>query len=359
VQIVAGISLKSLEPLVWDDKSSYYISQLQAIMVSYAEFHELPKRRQAAMEHGLHQYLNIPSSMHIYLDNGAFYFLTHTGETPRQDYVEFSDRAMPNWKPIPQDYIPAPQMSYKEQKRCFSRTVQVNYAYEHDGYVPVIHVGQFLERYCSTILMNERVSQKEKLSLGGIVPNLLRTPKAMPYKSILDSILKVRLLFADKQIHVFGVGGTATLHLMALLGIDSVDSSGWRNRAARGMIQLPGSGERVLADLGSWRGRRLSTKERQALEMCQCPACRASGIDGLTAPKVVGFRNRAAHNLWVLVEEARLIEEHLNDGTYISWYKEHLDNTIYRPLIDYAVTISPRLTRSSDARLILPMSSPM
>ena len=48
----------------------------------------------------------------------------------------------------------------------------------------------------------------------------------------------------------------------------------------------------------------------------------------------IGFYNRATHNLWVLLEEARQIEEHLNLlGNYETWYQEHLDNTIYRPLI--------------------------
>ena len=40
-------------------------------------------------------------------------------------------------------------------------------------------------------------------------------------------IRRLRQAFADKDIHVFGVGGTATLHLAGLLGMNSVDSSGW------------------------------------------------------------------------------------------------------------------------------------
>ena len=35
------------------------------------------------------------------------------------------------------------------------------------------------------------------------------------------------------------------------MGVDSVDSSGWRNRAPRGIMQLPGSGDRMVAELGS------------------------------------------------------------------------------------------------------------
>ncbi len=125
------------------------------------------------------------------------------------------------------------------------------------------------------------------------------------------------------------------MHIAGLLDIDSVDSSGWRNRAARGMIQLPGTGERIVADLGSWRGRRVSKEELKKLEECECPACRINGLNGLKASGSEGFCNRATHNLWVLLEEARQIEEHLKIANdYQIWYKEHLDNTIYRPLID-------------------------
>jgi hypothetical protein len=39
-----------------------------------------------------------------------------------------------------------------------------------------------------------------------------------------------------------------------------------------------------------------------------------------------------------LLEETRQIEEHLNQGTYETWYQEHIDNSIYRPLIDYLLS---------------------
>src|SRR5919106_1436422 len=85
---------------------------------------------------------------------------------------------------------------------------------------------------------------------------LINYPKAMPYKDILNALRQVREDFSGKQVHIFGIGGTATLHIAALLGMDSADSSGWRNRAARGIVQLSGRGERFLAQLGNWRGRR-------------------------------------------------------------------------------------------------------
>ncbi|RMF88446.1 MAG: hypothetical protein D6736_10490, partial [Nitrospinota bacterium] len=168
-------------------------------------------------------------------------------------------------------------------------------------------------------------------------PNLLRAPKAMPYTEVLDSLQRVRQEFTRKQIHVFGIGGTATLHLATLLGMDSVDSSGWRNRAARGLVQLSGRGDRLVANLGSWCGRELNTDEWEILAACPCPACKQFGVAGLKKHGIQGFCNRATHNLWTLLEEARQIKEHLSLGNYESWYEQHVDNSIYRPLIDYVL----------------------
>jgi hypothetical protein len=43
--LVAGLTLKNLKPRVWDVSSPYYLSNLQAVMVSYADFHRLPAYR--------------------------------------------------------------------------------------------------------------------------------------------------------------------------------------------------------------------------------------------------------------------------------------------------------------------------
>lgn len=337
MEIVAGITLKCLNPRVWDCNSDYYLSNLKAVMVSYADFHRMPAQRRKAMEQGLHTHLGIPKKIKIYLDNGAFYFLSHEGETPRKEYEEFVEKAKPDWWPIPQDFIPTPQMTKAEQRRCFTRTMKVNRAYEHDGFVPVIHISQFLEEYTAAISNNAKLANKSAIAFGAIVPNLLRSSKAIPHDEILQSLKHVRQVFADKKIHVFGIGGTATLHLAVLLGMDSVDSSGWRNRAARGIVQLPGSGDRMVAELGSWRGRTPSNEEWDILKSCQCPACRKHGIEGLKANLIYGFCNRATHNLWVLLEENRRVQRKIDSNTYAGWYESHLDNSTYLRLIQKVV----------------------
>ena len=243
MEIVAGLNLVSIKPKVWDESSDYYLHQLGAVMVSYAEFHKSPTRRHRAMDEGLHVSLDIPKRVKIYLDNGAFRFSRAGGEVPRDDYEEFVKSTQPYWYAIPQDYIPTPRMSDYKQKKCLEKTMAVNQEFSYDGYVPILHVSRCLRKYIRLFNEDEKLRKKPIIAIGGIVPNLLRAPKAMSYGKILDSVSQIREIFANQKLHLFGVGGTATLHVAALLGMDSVDSVGWRTRAARGLVQLPGIGD--------------------------------------------------------------------------------------------------------------------
>jgi 7-cyano-7-deazaguanine tRNA-ribosyltransferase len=106
LDIVAWISLKNLKPNVWDETSSYYLPDLQAIMVSYADFHAVPHKRKMAIEQGLHAYLDLPKRVKIYLDNGSFYFMRRGGDTPTTEYEEFVKEAKPDLVPDPAGFHP-------------------------------------------------------------------------------------------------------------------------------------------------------------------------------------------------------------------------------------------------------------
>jgi hypothetical protein len=306
----------------------------------------MPAQMEKAKKLGLREHLGIPAHISVYLDNGAFYFLRAGDQDERKAYQEFVENAKPDWYPIAFDVIPTPQMSDVEQKQCFDATMAANYAHTHDGYVPVIHISRMLDDYVKAIMLNPKLKAKDRIALGGIVPNLLRAPKALSYEMVLDNLLQVRSVFRNKVLHVFGMGGTATLHLAALLDIDSVDSSGWRNRAARGIVQLPGSGDRMVANLGKWRGRTPSEEEWDKLQRCRCPACTVNSIDGLKADGLSGFCNRATHNLWVILDEARWLEKHLQAKTYAKNYRRRLDNSTYLPLLTQVLKIKKREERT-------------
>jgi 7-cyano-7-deazaguanine tRNA-ribosyltransferase len=335
--IVAGFTLKCIEPRVWDKTSPYYLPDLKAVMISYAEIHEMPRVRERMMRDGIHANLGIPSDVKVFLDNGAFGLSRKGLEIEAADYEKFVAAAKPDWRPVPQDFIPAPAMTDDEQQICLQRTMKVNTDFQHDGFVPVVHISRVIDKYISEIKVNEKLVAKPRLAIGGIVPNLLRAPKAIPHQQILETLIKLREEFADKEIHVFGIGGISTLHVAALLGIDSVDSSGWRNRAARGIIILPGKSERIIAQLGSWRGRSVSEEEKEILLNCQCPVCQKFGLEGLTAKASEGFRNRATHNLWTLLEEAKWISEKLKTDEYQNEYQARLEGSTYRKLVNYLV----------------------
>ena len=289
---------------------------------------------------GLRAYLGVPHELQIFLDNGAFSLLNGGSAPQAGEYEAFVAKARPDWYPIPLDFIPSPSMEASAQRERFEQTMSMNRAYRHDGFVPVAHVGPHLEEFVQAIGADRQLASKASIALGGIVPNLLRRSKARPYPQVLAALRQMRHKFQRQQIHVFGIGGTATLHLAALLGIDSVDSSGWRNRAARGLIQLPGTGDRIVTQLGNWRGRGLNDAEVARLNACGCPPCQQFGHDSIRARGLAGASHRAVHNLWVLLNESRLIEEHLAAGTYRQWYRAHLDNTIYAPLITQVVQAS-------------------
>jgi hypothetical protein len=184
LNIVAGLSLKNLKPPVWDKSSPYHLPDLQAVMVSYADFHAMPHRRKLAMEQGLHGYLGIPKQVRIYLDNGSFYFIGRDGEAPVSEYEVFVRSAKPDWYPIPRDFIPTPKMRKGEQQNCFTRTMEVNRAYDYDGYVPVVHISRFLGDYTAAIKRNKKLAAKPAVALGGIVPNLLKTQRAMNLEDV-------------------------------------------------------------------------------------------------------------------------------------------------------------------------------
>jgi 7-cyano-7-deazaguanine tRNA-ribosyltransferase len=335
--IVAGLNLNQIHPKVWDKTSPYYLEDLKAVMFSYAQIHQKPKTRTQMMNKGIRAFLNIPEEIKIYLDNGAFNFAMKGFDAPVKDYEDFVEETKPDWKPIPQDFIPAPKMTVDEQSECLRQTMDVNLAFKHDGFVPVIHISKVLQNYILEIKNCSELSQKKSIAIGGIVPNLLRAPKALPHSEILRNLIDLRKEFSNRTIHIFGIGGISTLHLAALLEIDSVDSSGWRNRAARGIILLPGKTERTISELGSWHGRKLDEEDEKALTTCDCPACLKFGIEGLKLSGTNGFSNRATHNLWVLLQENKWIQEKMTDGSYSDLYKERVQTSSYRLLLDELV----------------------
>ena len=123
--------------------------------------------------------------------------------------------------------------------------------------MPVIHGYSLneLEKACSDI---KKIDDDPKLiGLGSLVPLIFSTtagskrfPDCMQF--VMQSVKLIRREFPDAMIHAFGIGSTLTMHLMYSVGTDSLDSTGWRIKAAYGMIQLPGVSDRHVKTRNEW-----------------------------------------------------------------------------------------------------------
>lgn len=312
MEVVAGLSLKNLRPRVWDRRSPEYVARLGAVMLSFDEFRRLPSLLRGASAGGFAAVLG--AEVRVYLDNGAFSCLLRGTRPAVEEFSAFVRATRPAWYPVPADFIPRPTDSRRRQRALVDRTIRVLEAHADDGYCPVVHAGPWLDRYLEAL---RRLGRTEKLAIGGLVPHLLNSAGAQR-RATIAGIRRVRDEFPG-TIHAFGVGGVVTLHLAAALGIDSLDSSGWRQRAARGLVVLRGRGERMAVKLGSWKGRPIGPDEWEGLARCRCPSCRRRGAEGLKAVGVDGFAHRAVHNLWALLEESALIDRHLARGDFPAW----------------------------------------
>lgn len=141
--------------------------------------------------------------------------------------------------------------------------------------MPVVHpykgsIKKFLE------LTRPLLESSRLIGIGSMVP--LIQHRGGSRKDVIDTVKELRKLFEDKLLHVFGIGGTTTMHTMLMLGADSLDSIAWRKRAAYGIIQLPGIGDRYLVKerkmYMAWKGiKTMSDDEVRSFLSCDCDAC--------------------------------------------------------------------------------------
>jgi hypothetical protein len=337
MEVVAGLTLKNLRPAVWNPARAEHTRRLRAVMLSFDEFRHRPTLDQAARRGGiLRSVLGLGDGQYpprVFLDNGAFACLRRGDEPDVAAFCQFVEATRPAWYPVPADYIPLPSQSRRRQRTLFQNTIRIARQYVPLGFRPVIHPGPWLHAYIEELLGQHSPAE---LAVGGLVPHLLNS-KGAQRKATIRMLCKVRSAFRGK-IHAFGLGGVVTLHLGAALGVDSADSSGWRQRAARGLIILRGRGERQAVKLGKWKGRELTRDEWQELERCRCPACRLGGSTSrLCLEGIAGFAARATHNLTVLLDEAELVNRHLAAGNFTTWSLRRIGSNALADLVRLAL----------------------
>ena len=155
---------------------------------------------------------------------------------------------------------------------------------------------------------------------------------------VAELVRTVREEFPDSFLHVFGVGSVSTMHFLFSLGVDSVDTMGWRLKAAHGAIQLPGVGDRFVT-ANSKKRVNLSDHDKELLEKCKCPVCKGLSLEEKlqnldNAIKNGTFKKRAIHNAWVFNWELTMARRMIGKGRYLDYILTNISNRAYKKVIE-------------------------
>lgn len=318
-------------------------------------------------DEGIHSYLGFNGA--VVIDSGGFLFLRRANlSIDVTRLMEVYERSRPMIGVV-LDYPFDPFASRIENESRWARTLENTRAMLGGNgsipLMPVIH-GYTLSdiaRACDAI---EESSEVDMIGIGSLVPlmkgingeisfskmNNLKpnrterqdrvdNPKYSSRHFVVDAVKFVRNRFPDAMLHVFGVGGTTTMHIMLALGIDSLDSIGWRLKAGHGAIQLPGIGDRFLRSRhgrNTVRHRRvIDESEKEILSQCACPTCAELTLSKRIEVLDQSFEKRALHNAWVYLEEMGEFKHHLKAGGVSEFLVQRLKHSQFKQLLPFAL----------------------
>lgn len=241
------------------------------------------------------------------------------------------------------DVPPHPALTLAERKKRWDETKK-NAILLHQlvdkPIMPVVHGYSLRELQKNSAELQKIIDESNMIGFGGIVP-LFKVHRDRALKLIYH----LRNKFPDSFFHVFGVGSVSSMLLLAAIGVDSMDTIGWRIKAAYGAIQLPGVGDRfVTPNQSSGKHRKkLSVSEIELLAQCKCPVCSGKSIEErlslLDNSKKSTFYNRAMHNAWVFTQEFELVCKHLNGNTILDFMKSRLNGGYWKGSYEHVLRL--------------------
>ncbi len=328
--------MKDEDPLFWLTHSigasprPWEHFKIENLMVNAQEILRSPAWTDRVTSDGIHQSLRYSGS--IMMDSGG-YLILRNRETRfgLEEVLNLYEASHPEYC-VALDH-PLRPGTRRNQERARQKVTLRNLSEmlrlrttDNPSMVPVIH-GHSIESVSWYISRLRTRGRFDLVGIGSLVPSLFKLKGAMGITQAISILAYVRRRLPEARLHTFGVGSTVTMHLMFLIGIDSIDSSAWRTKAAYGAIQLPGIGDRyITSNERSAIKRKLGRHERDMLDNCRCPACRKEGLKGLRR----SFGLRALHNAWVFQQEVDLTRKLKRSNEYESYAKEILVRSRYK-----------------------------
>ncbi len=137
------------------------------------------------------------------------------------------------------------------------------------------------------------------IAFGGAVPPSLakfgRGSRIIPFLALA----LLRKVF-NGWIHALGIGGSPSMYqALKILGVNSLDSSSWRTKAAYGKIIIPGLGERYVGNGEASFGRKDLSKGELELLINALRVTNFPFIDSIE-DMIKTFYGRALINAWII-----------------------------------------------------------
>jgi len=316
-----------------------------------------PQHKRLLQSQDIYEYLELENTP-VFLDSGGFMFQNHPQiDIAPESVVELYREANATlsvildvpFKPV-HDPRFNPNQSINENDKKWEKTVENSELMFSNGdglrMLPVLHcydpkhVKKRIDRIEFLLERTRGYNDKKipMLGIGSLVP-LLRTSRYGYHgrKRIVDIILAVREQLPDAFIHVFGVGGTTTMHMLFFLGVDSIDSKSWRTKAGYGALQLPGIGDRFINPPKGYT--KLSKSDEELLLRCECPTCSGKTLSErkniLDNKKPETFQPRAIHNAWIYQEEMSEARGAIKRRDYGSFIEKRMRKSSLRSMFKY------------------------
>jgi len=300
----------------------WHFFKVDGLMINAYEILHNDSVAERVRSEGAHKYMKFDGL--ITMDSGGYLFMKR-GEmdvTP-EAILALYEEGKPDFGVV-LDFPVTPNLPREVVEERLSKTLEntrrmlKSRRSANPALIPVIHGHdeETIRRYVKRL---REIGDFDVYGIGSLVPSVFNAKGVGGIHNVVRIISLVRTLLPDKIIHVFGVGGTLTMHLMFYAGADSIDTTSWRTKAAFGAIQLSGSGDRYITPRKRHKQYpKLSEEEQRILDECECPACKKEGLEGLTK----SFTLRALHNAWVYQREVERARELMRSGEYGRYVRE-------------------------------------
>jgi len=295
--------------------------------------------REPVMTDGIHSYLHFKGS--VMMDSGGFLFMKRKRITiSAYDVLDLYECSKPDFGVV-LDHPLVPNLPSHIKRRRQLRTLHntkvmvANKKLSSPVIVPVIH-GYSSDSIRWYVRELNKMGEFPIYGIGSLVPSVFNTRGNGGIFDVIETICEAKKqLPSDSKIHVFGIGSTLTMHMMFYAGVDCVDSSSWRWKAAYGAIQLPGTGDRYITGKAGKKSDKkylnLSRNEKRLLDACKCPACKEHSLSELRK----SFSLRALHNAWVFQKEVQKARRLIRSSEYSQYVNQIIDRTRFWRVLEH------------------------